>query len=120
MQSEVVTGVLSILVGGGVSVAVAWIGRPGARKPPDEEAAEPAEARPDLSTIAGIAQVVVQQGEDARKDRARITELEAGREHDARVMAALRRYVLALKTAMRDRGMEPPEPAPDDAPLIAG
>ncbi|MGW4705005.1 hypothetical protein [Streptomyces sp. NPDC004285] len=119
MQSEVVTGVLSILVGGVVSVAVAWISRPGARKPPDDEA-ESTEVRPDLSTIAGIAQVVVQQGEDARKDRGRITELEAAREHDARVIGALRRYVLALKTAMRDRGMEPPEPAPDDAPLIAG
>jgi hypothetical protein len=119
MQTEAVTGALSILVGGVSAVAVAWISRPRARKDPEGET-EAAEARPDLTTIAGIAQVVVQQGEDARKDRARITELEAGRERDARVIAALRRYVIALKTAMRERGVEPPEPAPDDAPLIAG
>jgi len=119
MQSEVVTGVLSILVGGVVSVAVAYVSRPGARKAEPSEA-EPSEARPDLTTIAGIAQVVVQQGEDARKDRARIAELEAAREHDARVIAALRRYVLALKGAIRDAGLEPPEPAPEDAPLVAG
>ncbi|MFD7964103.1 hypothetical protein ACFV5J_25200 [Streptomyces zaomyceticus] len=120
-MSEAVTGALSILVGGVSAVAVAWISRPGARKQgPGDEAVEAVETRPDLTTIAGIAQVVVQQGEDARKDRGRISELEAGRQHDARVIGALRRYVLALKTAMRDAGVEPPEPAPDDAPLIAG
>ncbi|MFC8176517.1 hypothetical protein [Streptomyces sp. NPDC057325] len=106
MQSEL-TGVLSILVGGLVSVVVAWISRPRPRKDESEEE----EPRQDLTTIAGIAAVVAEQG-------VRISELEAAREHDGRVIAALRRYVLALKTAMRTAGVEPPEPAPDDVPLI--
>ncbi|MFB7831996.1 hypothetical protein [Streptomyces sp. NPDC056056] len=118
MQSEVVTGVLSILVGGVVSVAVAWISRPRARKADEEE--QDSGSRRDLTTIAGIAAELVQQGEELRAAGARITELETARQHDARVIAALRRYVLALKTAMRDARVEPPEPAPDDAPLIAG
>ncbi|MFE5544551.1 hypothetical protein [Streptomyces sp. NPDC057677] len=118
MQSEVVTGVLSILVGGGVSVAVAWIGRPRAKK--SDEEVEDSGTRRDLTTIAGIAAELVQQGEELRAATSRITELEAGRQHDARVIGALRRYVLALKTAMRDARVEPPEPAPDDASLIAG
>jgi uncharacterized coiled-coil protein SlyX len=116
MQSEAVTGVLSILVGGVVSVAVAWISRPRARKPDEEvEAAEP---RQDLTTIAGIASVVAQQGEKVRQQEARITELEAGRAHDSQVIAALRRYVLALRSALQDAGAETPEPAPADAHLI--
>ncbi|MFE0651329.1 hypothetical protein ACFVZH_22350 [Streptomyces sp. NPDC059534] len=115
MQSEAVTGALSILVGGVSAVAVAWIGRPRTRQPGEEVEAEP---RPDLTTIAGIAAVVAQQGEKVRDQEARISDLEAGRERDGRVIAALRRYVLALKTAMRDAGVEPPEPAPEDAPLI--
>lgn len=116
MQSEAVTGALSILVGGVSAVAVAWIGRPRSQKPGEE--VETAEPRPDLTTIAGIAAVVAQQGEDVRQQADRIAGLEAAREHDGRVIAALRRYVLALKTAMRDAGVEPPEPAPDDAPLV--
>ncbi|MEE1813713.1 hypothetical protein PUR59_01485 [Streptomyces sp. SP18ES09] len=119
MQSEAVTGVLSILVGGVVSVAVAWISRPRARKTDEEEQGESASRR-DLTTIAGIAAELVQQGEDLRAATGRITELEAARVYDARVIGALRRYVLALKTAMRTAGVEPPEPVPDDAPLIAG
>ncbi|MFE1350040.1 hypothetical protein [Streptomyces sp. NPDC058757] len=116
MQGEAVTGVLSILVGGVVSVAVAWISRPRARKPDEEvEAAEP---RQDLTTIAGIAAVVAQQGEKVREQDARISELEAGREQDGRVIAALRRYVLALRAALQEAGAEPPEPAPDDVHLI--
>ncbi|MFD5370832.1 hypothetical protein [Streptomyces sp. NPDC127103] len=117
MQSEAVTGVLSILVGGVVSVAVAWISRPRARKADEEEDTG---SRRDLTTIAGIAAELVQQGEELRAAEGRITELETGRQHDARVIGALRRYVLALKTVMRQAGVEPPEPAPDDASLIAG
>ncbi|MFF5421790.1 hypothetical protein [Streptomyces misionensis] len=109
------TGVLSILVGGVVSVAVAWISRPRARKPDEEVEAEP---RQDLTTIAGIASVVAQQGERVRQQEARITELEAGRAHDSQVIAALRRYVLALRSALQDAGAETPEPAPADAHLI--
>ncbi|WP_432114004.1 hypothetical protein [Streptomyces sp. S1] len=116
MQVEAVTGVLSILVGGVVSVAVAWISRPRIRKETDEE--EPDGSRQDLTTIAGIAAVVAEQGEEARRQSARISELEAARAHDGRVIAALRRYVLALKSVMREAGVEPPEPAPDDVPLI--
>ncbi|MGW1252521.1 hypothetical protein [Streptomyces sp. NPDC002535] len=117
MQVETVTGVLSTLVGGVVAVAVAWISRP---RPPKESEDVGDEPRRDLTTIAGIAAELVRQGEELRMAEGRITELEAGREHDARLIGALRRYVLALKTAMRDRGVEPPEPAPDDVSLIAG
>ncbi|MFH9728294.1 hypothetical protein ACH4M4_35850 [Streptomyces sp. NPDC017254] len=111
------TGILSTLVGGVVAVAVAWISRP---RQPKEQDTDDAEPRRDLTTIAGIAAELVRQGTELATAEGRITELEAGREHDARLIGALRRYVLALKTAMRDRGVEPPEPAPDDAPLIAG
>ncbi|MFE7509765.1 hypothetical protein ACFU8I_00765 [Streptomyces sp. NPDC057540] len=117
MQVETVTGILSTLVGGVVAVAVAWISRPQQSKEPEDAGAEP---RRDLKTIAGIAAELVRQGDTLRAADDRITDLEAGREHDARVISALRRYVLALKTAMRVAGVEPPEPAPDDAPLIAG
>ncbi|MFE4311486.1 hypothetical protein ACFRR6_36135 [Streptomyces sp. NPDC056891] len=117
MQIETVTGVLSTLVGGVVAVAVAWISRPRQSKEPDDDGTEP---RRDLTTIAGIAAELVRQGDELRTAEGRITELETGRQHDARVIAALRRYVLALKTVMRQSGVEPPEPAPDDAPLIAG
>ncbi|MBP2583048.1 hypothetical protein J3A78_003526 [Streptomyces sp. PvR006] len=117
MQIENVTGVLSTLVGAVVAVAVAWISRPRQAKESEDAGDEP---RRDLTTIAGIAAELVRQGEELRTAEGRITELEAGRVHDARVIGALRRYVLALKTVMRDRGVEPPEPTPDDAPLIAG
>ncbi|MGW4850135.1 hypothetical protein ACWEPZ_02740 [Streptomyces sp. NPDC004288] len=116
MQSEAVTGALSILVGGVSAVAVAWISRPRSAKQGEEvEAAEP---RQDLTTIAGIAAVVAQQGEKVREQDGRISELEAGRAHDGRVIAALRRYVLALRTALQEAGAETPEPAPDDVHLI--
>ncbi|MEU2077091.1 hypothetical protein [Streptomyces sp. NPDC013489] len=117
MQIETVTGGLSTLIGGVVAVAVALISRPRQAKEGDVDGEEP---RRDLTTIAGIAAELVRQGDELRTAEGRITELETGRQHDARVIAALRRYVLALKTAMRQSGVEPPEPAPDDAPLIAG
>ncbi|MFF4848015.1 hypothetical protein [Streptomyces sp. NPDC001194] len=114
MLTESTTGLIAILVGGGVSIAVAWISRPH-----PAPAARP-EDGPDLTTIAGIAAVVAQQGDQLRDAGDRIDDLEAAREADGRVIRALRRYVAQLQEAFRQLGTEVPEPAPDDAPLIKG
>ncbi|MFJ3170648.1 hypothetical protein ACIPJK_07660 [Streptomyces roseus] len=114
MLTESTTGLIAILVGGAVSIAVAWISRP---RPAPADAPDDA---PDLTTITGIARVVAQQGEQLREAEARIQGLEIAREADGRVIRALRRYVAQLQEALRQLGTEVPEPAPDDAPLIKG
>lgn len=114
MLTDSTTGLIAILVGGAVSIAVAWISRP---RPVVADG--PADA-PDLTTIAGIAAVVAQQGEQLREAEDRIEGLEAARVADGRVIRALRRYVAQLQEALRQLGTEVPEPSEDDAPLIKG
>ncbi|MEU6294996.1 hypothetical protein [Streptomyces erythrochromogenes] len=114
MLNEATMGALSIMVGGLASIAVAWISRP--RKAP----ADGPEDGPDLTTIAGIAAVVAQQGEKLGAAEQRIDELESGRAADGRLIRALRRRCAQLEEALRQLGAAVPEPAPDDAPLIKG
>ncbi|MGW2582138.1 hypothetical protein ACWCYZ_12500 [Streptomyces virginiae] len=114
MLTDSTTGLIAILVGGAVSIAVAWISRPRA-----VIADGPVDV-PDLTTIAGIAAVVAQQGEQLRDAEERIVDLESQRATDGRLIRALRRRCAQLETALRQLGGEVPEPAPDDAPLIIG
>ncbi|MEV7584378.1 hypothetical protein [Streptomyces erythrochromogenes] len=114
MFSDAWMGAMSITVGGLASIAVAWISRPRAAPATEDTAG------PDLTTIAGIAAVVAQQGEKLGAAEQRIGELETGRATDGRLIRALRRRCAQLEEALRQLGAAVPEPAPDDAPLIKG
>ena len=94
-------GYASLLIGGLVAVAVAWISR--ARGEPE----------PDLSTVEGLAVELV-------RVRGRLATLETEQEHTADVMAAQGRYIVALKGALRGAGLPVPDPLPADARLING
>lgn len=113
MISEAMMGALSITVGGLASVAVAWISKP-------RLAVEAPGDGPDLTTIAGIAAVVAQQGAEMRAAEERIDQLETARASDGRLIRALRRRCAQLEESLRQLGAAVPEPAPDDAPLIKG
>ncbi|WP_037616480.1 hypothetical protein [Streptomyces aureus] len=122
MSSGTLSGLASLIIGGLVSIAVAWISRP--KAPPGPPVQERVQDRAlegaDLTTVPGLAAVLVEQ-------HTRISELEdreeQAREHASmqdRVIAALRRYVLVLQETVRRAGTEVPEPADEDARLIQG
>ncbi|MER5653417.1 hypothetical protein ABT076_10420 [Streptomyces sp. NPDC002131] len=122
MNESTLYGAVSIIVGGLVSIAVAWISRP--RIPVEqslqERPADRALENADLTTVPGLAAVVLQQN-------TRISELEdreeQARQHASRqdkVIAALRRYVLVLQETIRGAGTSVPEPVAEDRELIQG
>ncbi|WNI16603.1 hypothetical protein [Actinacidiphila sp. ITFR-21] len=94
---------LAITTGG--AVLTAWLARGRDQAPIQMPAGQrDALAGADLTTIAGIASVVVEQSQ-------RITGTEAR-------VGALSRYVTTLKDTIRDLGGDPPDPDPADRPLI--
>ncbi|MFI5755611.1 hypothetical protein [Streptomyces sp. NPDC051569] len=103
-------GLGSLLIGGAFSVVVAWISRPAPPTPQDVPAAiEPDDGR--LTTVEGIAAVVVQQGR-------RIHQLEAEQAGTTARVGALTRYVRVLKGTIASLGGEVPEPVHEDRHLI--
>ncbi|MFB7776937.1 hypothetical protein [Streptomyces bauhiniae] len=123
-MSDGLYGLLSIVLGGIVSIIVARISRPAPAPPPPPVSLEKKE-RPvlegaDLSTVPGLAAVMVRQ-------ETRIGHLEEqvaqAREHSLfqdRVIAALRRYALLLEGALTRSGTPVPEPEDGDKELIRG
>ncbi|MFF6829656.1 hypothetical protein [Streptomyces longwoodensis] len=120
MTDSTLYGLASLVIGGIVSIAVAWISRPKPPEPLPAQAADRALEGADLTTVPGLAAVVLQQNQ-------RISDLEEreeeAREHASmqdRVIAALRRYVLQLQGALTRAGTEVPEPEGEDRRLIQG
>jgi hypothetical protein len=99
-------GLLALLVTTMGGVAAAWLGRERRQELPLGEADPPELAGADLSTLAGIAQVVSRQS-------LKISALEAR-------VAAQGRYQRLLETTLRAAGLPVPTPDPEDEPLIRG
>ncbi|MFD4788788.1 hypothetical protein ACFWN1_17345 [Streptomyces sp. NPDC058459] len=121
-MSEGMYGLLSIVLGGIVSVIVARISRPTppASSPVSLEKKPTALDGADLKTVPGLAAVLIRQ-------ETRIGDLETqvaqAREHSLfqdRVIAALRRYALLLEGALTRSGTPVPEPEDGDKELIRG
>ncbi|MFD7884106.1 hypothetical protein ACFV3N_16905 [Streptomyces bauhiniae] len=116
-------GLLSIVLGGIVSIIVARISRPTPTPPPPvslEKKERPVLEGADLNTVPGLASVLVRQEK-------RIGDLETqvaqAREHSLlqdRVIAALRRYALLLEGALTRSGTPVPEPEDGDKEIIRG
>lgn len=109
-------GYASLFIGGAVAMGVAWVSR-----------VPRAELEPDMTTIEGLARVVTEQGKTITMQGDKIAVLEQrNREHTEhsalqdRTIRALRRWALALETALRGTGADVPDPEPEDAPLISG
>ena len=94
-------GYASLLIGGLVAVAVAWISR--ARGEPE----------PDLSTVEGLAAELV-------RVRRRLGSVESKQQYTGARLAAHGRYITVLQDALRGAGVPVPPPDPADAPLING
>lgn len=95
-------GLLAVAITTAGAVAMKWLGR--RQGLPVAESADLDGA--DLTTIAGIAQVVSRQS-------LKISALETR-------VAAQGRYQRLLETALRDAGLPVPRPDPEDEPLIRG
>jgi hypothetical protein len=107
-------GLIAIVAGSVTSVAIALINRD--RPDEDPPALGPAAAvedlaDPDLTTVEGIARMVVRQGR-------RIRQLELAQADDRARIGAMSRYMHVLKQKIREMGGSVPEPDPRDAPLI--
>ncbi|MFJ2731383.1 hypothetical protein [Streptomyces sp. NPDC087317] len=105
-------GLLAILAGSVTSVVIALINRD--RADPPEPGPAPAIEDvddPDLTTVEGIARMVVRQGR-------RIRQLEVAQADDRARLGAMSRYMHVLKQTIRQLGGEVPEPDPRDAHLI--
>ncbi|MET9707723.1 hypothetical protein [Streptomyces griseus] len=102
-MGESALGLVSLVVGGCFSVAVAWVSRPRAQQeqPTDDE----------LSSVEGIAQVVAGQG-------AQIHQLEQQHPGTVAQIGALTRYVRLLRSTITGLGHPVPAPSPEDAHLI--
>jgi hypothetical protein len=105
-------GLLATLGGTAASVLIAFINRDRA-DPPDAggPALEEAADDPDLTTVEGIARMVVRQGR-------RIRQLEVAQADDRARIGAMSRYMHVLKQTIRSLGGSVPEPDPHDAHLI--
>lgn len=111
-------GLLSILAGSVTSIVIALVTRSKAGEPDagptaamlgpvvDDDADDA-----DLTTVEGIARMVVRQGR-------RIRQLEAASALDRARIGALYRYMLVLKSTITRLGAPVPEPDPRDADLI--
>ncbi|MGW4670063.1 hypothetical protein [Streptomyces sp. NPDC004324] len=66
---------------------------------------------PDLTTVEGIARMVVRQGR-------RIRQLEVAQADDRAKLGAMSRYMHVLKQKIREMGGSVPEPDPRDSHLI--
>ncbi|MEE4541005.1 hypothetical protein V2S66_03355 [Streptomyces sp. V4-01] len=100
-------GVVAAAIATGGGVATAWLARGRQQEVPmavPDPAPELVDA--DLSTLAGIAQVVSRQS-------MKISALE-------RRAAAEARYRRRLAAALREEGLPVPDPDPEDAPLLRG
>ncbi|MFF6985582.1 hypothetical protein [Streptomyces sp. NPDC010273] len=111
-------GLLSILAGSVTSIVIALVTRSKGGEPetgPSAPALTPVvEDDPDdadLTTVEGIARMVVRQGR-------RIRQLEAASTTDRARIGALYRYMLVLKGTITRLGAPVPEPDPRDANLI--
>ncbi|WP_055588548.1 hypothetical protein [Peterkaempfera griseoplana] len=116
---QTVLGVIIAVVGVAGSVLVAAISRPHPDPPGPRPSGEPVQAR-DLTTIAGIAEVVASQSHKIQSLEARQLEHEEHARLQDRTIQALRRWAAVLETALRSTGASVPEPNPEDAPLIRG
>lgn len=107
-------GLIAIVAGSVTSVVIAFINRdrPDAESPPVLGPAVPENVDdPDLTTVEGIARMVVRQGRLIRQLQL------ADQDKQAR-LGAMSRYMHVLKTTIRTLGGSVPEPDPRDAPLI--
>ena len=111
-------GLLSILAGSVTSIVIALVTRSKGSEPDGGPSApalvsamedDPDDA--DLTTVEGIARMVVRQGR-------RIRQLEAASATDRARIGALYRYMLVLKGTITRLGAPVPEPDPRDADLI--
>ncbi|MYS15149.1 hypothetical protein [Streptomyces sp. SID4982] len=110
-SSMTLYGLIAIVAGSITSIAIALINRPRG-EPATEPAALAAVVEetddPDLTTVEGIARMVVRQGR-------RIRQLEQAQADDRERMGAMTRYMHVLKDKIRELGGVVPEPAPRDA-----
>ncbi|WP_327403812.1 hypothetical protein OG194_29525 [Streptomyces sp. NBC_01288] len=111
-------GLLSILAGSVTSIVIALVTRSkggeldtGPSAPALAPAMEDDPDDADLTTVEGIARMVVRQGR-------RIRQLEAASATDRARIGALYRYMLVLKSTITRLGAPVPEPDPRDADLI--
>ncbi|MEU8710930.1 hypothetical protein [Streptomyces sp. NPDC048663] len=102
-------GLLAILAGSVTSVVLAVINRD--RPDPPAEAVVEEVNDPDLTTVEGIARMVVRQGR-------RIRQLEVAQADAQDRIGAMSRYLHTLKQTIRQLGGSVPEPDPRDAHLI--
>ncbi|MFD0053054.1 hypothetical protein ACFVHR_04920 [Streptomyces sp. NPDC127168] len=108
-------GLLAIVAGSVTSVAIALINRDRGEPADPGGVQGPAAAEdvddPDLTTVEGIARMVVRQGR-------RIRQLEVAQADDRARIAAMSRYMHILKQTIRTLGGSVPEPDPRDVHLI--
>ncbi|WP_262058506.1 hypothetical protein [Streptomyces sp. STR69] len=106
-------GLIAIVAGSVTSVAIALINRDRPDEDPPALGLAIVEdlADPDLTTVEGIARMVVRQGR-------RIRQLELAQADDRARIGAMSRYMHVLKTTIRTLGGSVPEPDPRDAHLI--
>jgi hypothetical protein len=102
-------GLLATLGGSAAAVLIALINRD--RGDPEPGVLEEAADDPDLTTVEGIARMVVRQGR-------RIRQLELAQADDRARIGAMSRYMHVLKQTIRQLGGSVPEPDPHDAHLI--
>ncbi|MFH9215489.1 hypothetical protein [Streptomyces globisporus] len=116
MSEGTLYGLASLVVGGGFSVAVAWVSRPRSARPEEADAVEA--ERQELTTVEGIASVVVQQGRRIHQQDLRIDQLQEEQAGTVATVGALTRYVRVLRSTISGLGHPVPAPAPEDAHLI--
>lgn len=99
------------------SVLVARVSNPGQK----EDASVEAGGRTrDLTTIAGIAEVVAEQGREISALQKTQAEHEEHARFQDRTIQAFRRWAKVLETALRGTGAQVPEPEDADKPYIRG
>ncbi|WP_106967210.1 hypothetical protein [Streptomyces sp. Tu 6176] len=107
-------GLLAIVAGSVTSVVIALINRPRGDPAADGPGGGPPVDEvddPDLTTVEGIARMVVRQGR-------RIRQLEVAQADDRARIGAMSRYMHVLKQTIRSLGGQVPEPDPRDSHLI--
>ncbi|MEV8042474.1 hypothetical protein AB0P02_01335 [Streptomyces griseoluteus] len=124
-MSDGLYGLLSIVLGGIVSIIVARISRPAPAPPPppvslEKKERESALAGADLSTVPGLASVLVRQEERIGHLEDQVEQAQEHSLFQDRVIAALRRYALLLEAALTRSGTPVPEPEDGDKELIRG
>jgi hypothetical protein len=112
IQTVILPIILGILASAGVVLA-ARVARPPKEQPVPH-------GQQDLTTISGLAEVLVRQGEQIEELQRQHAEHEAHARIQDLTIRALRRWATALQEALRSTGADVPDPHPEDVAYING